>query len=90
MRAAANHQIQSPGAQITKRVQRKVWDLQPAGVQPFKIALLNIHDEIAAVTTPEMIEPVAACIRDNVASFKDRVPLIGMDWKTNVKSWGEK
>ena len=32
MRAAANHEIQSPGAEITKSVQRTIWDLQPAGV----------------------------------------------------------
>ena len=32
MRAAANHEIQSPGTGITKAVQRRIWDLQPAGV----------------------------------------------------------
>src|SRR4029079_19641999 len=28
MRAAANHEIQSPGGQITKDVQRRIWNLQ--------------------------------------------------------------
>ena len=31
MRAAANHEIQSPGADGMKAVQRRLWDLQPAG-----------------------------------------------------------
>jgi hypothetical protein len=46
MRAAANHEIQSFGALITKRVQRKIWDLQPPGVLEWLVQPLNVHDEI--------------------------------------------
>jgi len=90
MRAAANHEIQSPGAEITKKVQRKVWDLQPVGVHPWHVAPLQVHDEIAAVTTPEMTESVAQCVNENVASFRPQVPLISMGWKKRVANWGEK
>jgi DNA polymerase I-like protein with 3'-5' exonuclease and polymerase domains len=90
MRAAANHQIQSPGAQITKAVQRHVWDLQPAGVHPFQVALMNVHDEIAAVTVPDMVQAVADRIKQRVESFKAQVPLIGISWKTHAGSWAEK
>ena len=53
MRAAANHEIQSPGGQITKAVQRRIWDLQPAGVHDLLVSPMNIHDEIMCVTHHE-------------------------------------
>ena len=45
-RAAANHEIQSPGAQITKHLQRKIWDLQPSGIEAWKVRPFNSHDEV--------------------------------------------
>jgi DNA polymerase I-like protein with 3'-5' exonuclease and polymerase domains len=90
VRSAANHQIQSPGAQLTKRAQRLVWDLQPSGVGKWCVAPMQIHDEIVAVTSPEYVQPVADCINSTVESFKEKVPLIGMTWKANVNSWGDK
>ena len=56
MRAAANHEIQSPGAEITKSVQRRLWDLQPAGVHPLMLAPLNIHDELMVVAKPSIVD----------------------------------
>jgi hypothetical protein len=67
-----------------------VWDLQPVGVHPWHVAPLQVHDEIAAVTTPEMTESVAQCVNENVASFRPQVPLISMGWKKRVANWGEK
>jgi DNA polymerase I-like protein with 3'-5' exonuclease and polymerase domains len=90
MRAAANDEIQSPGAEITKHVQRRVWDLQPVGVHPWRVAPLQVHDEIAAVTSTDATDLVAQCVNDNVERFRSQVPLIGMDWKTRVANWGEK
>ncbi len=49
MRAANNHLIQSPGAEITKEVQRKIWDIQPQGAHPVVVAPMNIHDEIMRI-----------------------------------------
>ncbi len=58
MRAAANHEIQSPGGQITKAVQRRIWDLQPTGIHDLVVAPANVHDEIMCVTHPGSVKQV--------------------------------
>lgn len=90
MRAANNHLIQSPGAQITKTVQRKIWDLQPIGVSKFIVACLNIHDEIMCVTDPEHVNAVADTVEEAVEAFRPQVPLIGMKWCLDMHNWSEK
>ncbi len=90
MRASNNHLIQSPGAQITKRVQRQIWDLQPFGVNEFVVAPMNIHDEVLCVTHPNFIDSVANVVQSSVESFRDKVPLIGMKWNYEMGSWAEK
>ena len=90
MRAAANHEIQSPGAEITKHVQRKIWDLQPVGVNDWHVAPMNIHDEIMCVTRPDMVSSVTEVVRDSVEHFRPYVPLIGMDWSEEMANWAEK
>lgn len=90
MRQAANHQIQSSGAQITKRVQRRIWDLQPIGVTPWKVQTLNVHDEVHVATRPEFIDQIADVVRETVESFREQVPLIEIDWNKEEKSWADK
>jgi DNA polymerase I-like protein with 3'-5' exonuclease and polymerase domains len=90
VRAAANHQIQSPGAQITKRAQRRVWELQPTGIHDWLVAPFQVHDEVAVVSTPETMEPVAEAIAETVESFRAHVPLIKIGWHKNAASWAEK
>lgn len=90
MRAAANHEIQSSGATITKAVQRKIWDIQPSGGHEWLVEPCNIHDEIMCVTHPSMVERVAQVVHDAVESFRPKVPLIRMDWNKNLKSWADK
>ena len=90
MRAAANHEIQSSGAQITKKVQRRVWDVQPHGVHEWRVIPMNVHDEVLTPTKEEYIPQVAAVVAETVDSFKDRVPLIKMIWKNRIKSWAGK
>lgn len=90
MRAAANHEIQSPGAEITKHVQRKIWDLQPAGVNAWHVAPMNIHDEIMCVTRPDVVSSVTPVVRESVEHFRPYVPLIGMDWCEGMHNWAEK
>jgi len=90
MRAAANHEIQSPGAEITKAVQRGLWDLQPAGVHEFLVAPMNVHDEIICVNLPHMTERVADKVAEKVEHFRPKVPLIGMDWCKRASSWADK
>lgn len=90
IRAAGNHIIQSTGAEITKRVQRRIWDLQPCGVQQWHVMPMNVHDEVMCVSTPEMVEPVAKVVNETVESFRNVVPLIKMTWKSNLSSWADK
>jgi predicted RNA-binding Zn-ribbon protein involved in translation (DUF1610 family) len=88
MRAAANHEIQSPGAEITKAIQRAIWELQPCGIHEFVVAPLNVHDEIACVNT--VPEQVAETVANAVEVFRPQVPLIGMDWCLRASSWADK
>ncbi len=90
VRAAANHEIQSPGAQITKRAQRRIWDLQPAGVSELLVMPTNIHDEIMCPNLPCMTDKVADVIREVVESYRDKVPLIGMTWFKKMANWAGK
>lgn len=90
MRAANNHLIQSPGAQITKSVQRKIWDLQPAGVGPMVVAPINIHDEILCVTRPDYVQAVADTVQAGVEFFRPAVALIGLKWNLEMSNWAEK
>jgi hypothetical protein len=90
MRAAANHVIQSSGAEITKKVQRKIWDIQPCGINHWRVQPMNVHDEILSPTHPEYVPIVARTVKETVESFKEKVPLIKMDWKTHLDSWASK
>ena len=91
VRAAGNHEIQSPGGQITKQVERAIWDAcQPAGISELRIAPMNIHDEIMVVVRPDMVDAVADVVTKSVESFRDKVPLIGMDWYKKFRSWAGK
>jgi len=89
-RAANNHLIQSPGAQITKAVQRKIWDIQPAGIHDWCVAPMNVHDEIMCVTHPDYVDEVADVVTEVVESYRPQVPLIGMKWAKFMKNWAEK
>jgi DNA polymerase I-like protein with 3'-5' exonuclease and polymerase domains len=90
MRAAANHEIQSPGGEITKAVQRAIWEVQPAGVHDWLVAPLNIHDEIQCVTHSSVVPRVTENIRRTVESYRPQVPLIGMTWFESMDNWAEK
>jgi hypothetical protein len=90
MRAAANHVIQSAGATVTKHLQRKIWDIQPAGVHKFVVMPINIHDEVLTPTLPEYTDELNAVVNETVESFRPRVPLIAIDWSNNIANWSEK
>jgi len=89
-RQAGNHEIQSTGAQITKALQRRIWDLQPAGVHEFLVAPMNVHDEIMCVNKPEMADAVAAVVVKVVESYRETIPLIGMTWFKKMATWAGK
>lgn len=87
MRSAVNHEIQSPGARMNKRVQRHIWDLQPAGIHPFCSRSMNSHDELSVVSTcPDAVEDR---VNEGVEMFRDKVPLLAMDWKKDMATWGD-
>lgn len=88
-RAANNHLIQSPGAQITKAMQRKIWDHQPAGVNKWIVAPFNVHDEVLVVTDPEYVDAVSKTVKETVESYRHLVPLIGLEWDKKKLNWAE-
>ena len=92
MRAAANHVIQSTGAEITKDLQVRLWGLQPAGIDSWYIQPFNVHDEVNAVAfdDPTLLESINKVVTSIIDKYKPMVPLIGIDWKNRMKSWGEK
>jgi hypothetical protein len=90
MRAAGNHVIQSSGAQVTKMLQRQIWDIQPAGVHAYLVQPLNIHDEVMTPTHPSKIGEVERIVADFMVWLKTRVPLAEIDWGSRLKNWAEK
>ena len=89
VRAAANHEIQSSGAGITKHVQRKIWDIQPYGSHDWLVQPCNIHDEILCPTDPSVEDLVRKTVHNAVESFRDIVPLIEFEWK-EMSTWANK
>lgn len=87
-RAAGNHVIQSAGAEITKHVEAEIWEEQPHGIHEFKVMPINIHDEIMCPTViPSLVkERVDNCVE----KYRNRIPLIGMDWRSDLKTWADK
>lgn len=90
MRAAANHEIQSSGAQITKHLQCKVWEVQPVGIHPWEIVPMNIHDEVMCPSKPEVQYEVKKKVDWIIDHYIDRIPFLGIDWATNLSSWADK
>ena len=88
-RAAANHEIQSTGAQLTKLLQCKIWDLQPIGINLWIVRPLNIHDEIMCPTTcqPGVIK---SQVDQFIGKYREKIPLLDIEWNENLKSWGDK
>lgn len=89
IRQARNHTIQSTGAIITKRVQRAIWDLQPAGIHEWVVRPVNIHDEIQCPVKPELAETLDRVVREKVEEFRPLIPLIGIDW-SELQTWADK
>jgi len=90
MRAAANHVIQSTGAQITKKTQRDIWDIQPSGVNHWRVQPMNIHDEIMCPTHPDFVDQVSKTVAKTVEEFKPKIPLIEIEWSDHLESWADK
>lgn len=90
MRAAANHEIQSLGAEMTKILQVDIWSLQPVGIHDWVVQPMNVHDEILAPATPAVHDKISEIVKVFVEKYKSIAPLLAVDWKNNMKSWAEK
>ncbi len=90
MRSAANHVIQSSGAQLTKKLQCKIWGLQPCGIAPWHVMPFQCHDEIQVPCLEKMVPLVVAIQKEFVEAEIPKVPLLEMDWRTEMSSWAGK
>jgi hypothetical protein len=89
-RAGGNHVIQGSGAQITKNLERRIWDMQPCGIHPWVVQPMNQHDEVMVPCIPEKVEELNKVVKETVEYYKPHVPLIGIDWHNNMESWADK
>jgi hypothetical protein len=90
IRAAKNHCIQSPGAEITKATQAAIWELQPQGIHPWYVQPMNIHDELMTPTRHGHEARVKEVAMTKVAQFKKTVPELKIDWFSNIPNWADK
>jgi DNA polymerase I-like protein with 3'-5' exonuclease and polymerase domains len=88
-RAASNHEIQSTGAEITKKIQRRIWDLQPSGAHPWIVLAMNMHDEIPTVVRTGYEDKVADVVNTTIEELKEYVPFLSINWKKDVANWSE-
>jgi len=87
MRAAANHEIQGTGAQITKRIQCAINETQPVGVGKWLVKTINVHDEILCVHKPDFTKEVRSRVNFEIDSLRSVVPLLEIDWKSHLENW---
>lgn len=90
MRAAGNHIIQGTGAQLCKKLQRRIWEIQPAGINAWRVEPLNVHDEIMSPTHPDYVTTVETIVKDFVEEYKVKIPLLEIEWENSLKTWADK
>jgi len=90
MRAAGNHEISSTGAILTKELQKRIWDLQPSGIHDWVVQPFNEHDELIAPSTDAARPVIEAIVKDFVLEQRSLVPLLRMEWKSDMQTWADK
>ena len=90
MRAACNHEIQSTGAELTKILEARIWGVQPAGINGWRVQPMNVHDEILTPTWPTYVPEVKKVVTDFVEEYKSLVPLLAIDWHDKIENWSQK
>ncbi len=90
IRVAGNFKIQSPGGEMTKIMQYNLTEVQPVGINEWRIKLFNVHDELQCVHHPEDSTKIKQIVNDFVTEYQEKVPLLAIDWNTGVDSWYEK
>lgn len=89
VRTAMNHGIQASGAEITKGLQCKFWELQPSGFHPWVIRQFQVHDEIVVVCKPEVGKLLNKIVDNYIEEKRKVVPLLGMEFKVGIKTWAD-
>ena len=89
-RAAINHEIQSPGARITKDLQSEIYTIQPQGINEYYVCPLNSHDEIMCPCKKGVEDLIEEKVKNYINKTKVLVPFLSMTWKRNLKNWSEK
>jgi hypothetical protein len=51
---------------------------------------MNIHDEIMCPTRPDLIKTIENTVKETVASFRPTVPLLEIDWSSEMVTWADK
>lgn len=90
VRAAGNHRIQSTGATITKELQKRLWDMQPVGVNRWHVQPLNVHDELMTPMLPELKPKAREIVNGLLDDYKELIPLIAIGWADSLTSWADK
>jgi len=90
MRAAANHVIQGTGAETTKKLQVKLWEIQSIGVHEFLIVPFQVHDEIMAPHKKEVAGTMSMIVESFVVDMRQHIPLIEIDWGQELTTWADK
>ena len=88
LRAAGNHEIQSPGGEMTKRLQERFWNLQPTGIGKFIIKPFNVHDELCNPCKPELKNKILDIKNKFIEEYQSIIPTLAMDWKEG-NNWQE-
>ena len=60
------------------------------GVHDLRLMIMNVHDELLCVTRPELGDTIVDVVREDVESFRPKVPLIGITWHKEMQNWAEK
>lgn len=89
-RAGINHEIQSPGARITKDLEYDIYQLQPQGIHSYYVSPLNVHDELMTPCMKGIEEELEEIVISYIKNHKVIVPFLKMSWKKNLKNWSEK
>jgi len=90
IRAANNHRIQSTGATETKRLQRKIWEVQPQGVHEWHVMPMNVHDEIMTPAKQHLVPVIRNIVTKHVEEARNIIPLVKIDWSDKLNSWADK
>jgi DNA polymerase I-like protein with 3'-5' exonuclease and polymerase domains len=91
LREIFNHEIQSTGAGLNKRLHFAVWELQPKGIHPWIVMPFNMHDEMEVPVVRWKQEELKEIVEGFIEKYRNElIPQLSMTWKQNMKSWGEK